>query len=60
MATGGIGGPLMIASIILLAVIGWIANAVKLAHLCCDVSGWLVLRAIGVVVAPLGVVLGFL
>lgn len=39
---------------------GWIANIVKLAHMCCDMSGWLVLRAIGVFVAPLGAVLGFL
>ena len=39
---------------------GWVANIVKLAGLCCDVSGWLILRAIGVFLAPLGSVLGFL
>lgn len=38
---------------------GWIANAYKLYHMCCDVSGLLLLRAIGVFIAPLGSVLGY-
>lgn len=40
---------------------GWIANIVKLAGMGFDsFSGMLVLRAIGVFVAPLGSVLGFI
>lgn len=42
------------------AVGGWIANIVKLAGMCCEASGWLILRGVGVAVVPLGVVLGFL
>lgn len=39
---------------------GWIANAVKLAHMDFGtVTGMLILRAIGVIAAPLGSVLGF-
>lgn len=41
-------------------VYGWVANIVKLAHMCCEVSGMLVLRVVGIFVAPLGVVMGFL
>ena len=44
----------------LAAVGGWIANIVKLAAMCCEMSGWFVLRVVGVFVAPLGSVLGFL
>lgn len=51
---------LVIALVLLAGVGGWIANIVKLAGMCCDVSGWLILRAVGVFVAPLGAVLGFL
>ena len=40
---------------------GWISNIIKLASMDFGgVTGMLVLRAIGVFVAPLGVVLGFL
>lgn len=39
---------------------GWVANIVKLAGMCCELSGWLVLRAVGVAAVPLGSVLGFL
>ncbi len=40
---------------------GWISNIIKLASMDFGgVTGMLMLRAIGVFVAPLGVVLGFL
>jgi len=39
---------------------GWVWNIVKLAGVVSDpLSGLIVLRIIGVIVAPLGVVLGF-
>jgi hypothetical protein len=39
---------------------GWIANIVKLASMTFDpVTGMLVLRAIGVFLAPLGAILGY-
>ena len=46
--------------LVMLAAGGWIANIVKLASMCCVASGMLVLRAFGIVVAPLGAILGFL
>jgi hypothetical protein len=40
---------------------GWVANIVKLAGMdFASVTGMLVLRAIGIFIAPLGGVLGFL
>ncbi len=46
--------------IICLAAGGWVANIVKLAHMSFDnIGGMLVLRAVGIIVAPLGAVLGF-
>jgi hypothetical protein len=41
-------------------IVGWILNIVKLAEMCCEVSGMLLLRAAGILVAPLGAVLGWL
>lgn len=46
--------------IFLLAVGGWIANVVKLAGMCCDLSGMLLVRVLGVAMPPLGSVLGYL
>ena len=50
---------LVTALVILFGVGGWVANMVKLAteH---EATGKVVLRAIGIVVAPLGAVMGFL
>ncbi len=46
--------------ILLAGLIGWVANIVKLIGMDFGgVSGMLVARAIGIVVAPLGAVLGF-
>jgi prepilin-type N-terminal cleavage/methylation domain-containing protein len=40
---------------------GWIANIVKLVGMSFDqITGMLVVRAIGIFVAPLGAVMGFL
>ena len=46
---------------VLLGVGGWIANIVKLVGMNFDsVTGMLIARAAGIVVAPLGAVLGFI
>jgi hypothetical protein len=44
----------------LAGLVGWIMNLVKLVAMCCDATGWLALRAVGLIVLPLGAVLGFL
>lgn len=40
--------------------VGWVWNIVKIIGVCCDpVNGMLVMRLIGVFIAPLGAVLGY-
>ena len=39
--------------------VGWIMNAYKIVRICCELDAWLVFRAVGIVVPPLGAVLGF-
>jgi hypothetical protein len=39
--------------------VGWIMNAYKIVRICCELDAWLVFRAFGIVVPPLGAVLGF-
>lgn len=39
---------------------GWIENIIKLAHMTDIMSGMGIIRCIGIVVAPLGVVMGFI
>jgi hypothetical protein len=39
---------------------GYVWNIVKLVGMCCDVGGMLLVRAAGIFLAPLGVVVGFL
>jgi hypothetical protein len=46
--------------IIVATVWGYVWNIVKLVGMCCDVSGMLLVRAAGIFLAPLGVVVGFL
>lgn len=42
-------------------IIGWVMNIVKLvAIIGGDVTGMMILRAVGIIVAPLGVVLGYM
>ena len=41
--------------------IGWIMNIVTIVHTCCEpVTGMLVIRIVGLFVAPLGAVLGYI
>ena len=54
-------GFLIIVVIWLAAIGGWVANIVKLAGMdFASITGMIVLRAVGIVFAPLGAVLGFL
>lgn len=39
--------------------VGWIINVYKIVRICCELDAWLVFRAVGIVVPPLGAVLGF-
>ena len=40
--------------------VGWCMNLYKLVATCCEATGWLLLRAVGVIVLPLGAIVGFL
>lgn len=52
---------LVIVLVWLVGIIGWIANVVRIVHaLNLPITGLFVLRCVGVVVAPLGAVLGYL
>lgn len=54
------GAGLFYLAVILAGIGGWIANIIKLVAMDTDhLSGMLVARAIGIFVAPLGSVLGF-
>jgi prepilin-type N-terminal cleavage/methylation domain-containing protein len=50
----------VVVALILVGGLGWMWNIVKLSAMCCDISGMLVLRAIGIFLPPLGAILGFL
>jgi len=39
--------------------VGYLVNLYKLVQICCQVDTWLVVRAIGVVILPLGAIVGF-
>lgn len=39
--------------------IGWVLNIVDIYHTCCELNGLLILRVVGIFVAPLGAVLGY-
>ena len=55
------GAVCAVAISIFLAVCGWIANIVKLCSSFSDpLTGMMIARGIGVIFAPLGVVLGYL
>ena len=43
----------------LAGLVGWCLNLWKLIAMCCEPTGWLWLRAIGVVALPLGAIVGF-
>ena len=51
----------VIATLVIAAIGGWISNIIKLAQSGFDpLTGMVVLRAIGVFIAPIGSILGFL
>lgn len=54
----GIGILLTLTVVIVLLVIGWVMNIVELAHTT-EITGMVVVRAIGVFLAPLGGILGW-
>jgi hypothetical protein len=43
----------------LAGLVGWCMNLYKLVDICCEPTGWLLLRAIGLIVLPLGAIVGF-
>lgn len=47
-------------SLWLIGLVGWCINLYKLVQICCEATGWLAVRAVGLVVLPLGAVVGFL
>ena len=49
---------LMLLFIFTFAVYGWVANLIKLFNLD-GMSGELALRAIGIIIAPLGAIMGY-
>lgn len=55
---------LVVGTIVLLwlaAIIGWIMNIIKLVWIASDpITGVFIFRIVGVVVAPLGAILGYL
>ena len=44
----------------LVGIVGWLMNVYKLVRICCELDAWLVVRAFGIVIPPLGAVVGFL
>lgn len=57
----GMGGIVALIALMLLAAGGWIANVVKFVGLLGgDVTAMFIARIVGVFVAPLGSILGFL
>jgi hypothetical protein len=40
----------------LAGLVGWCMNLYKLVTICCEPTGWLFLRGVGVVVLPLGAI----
>lgn len=57
---GHLVGILLFLAIIIGAVYGWVMNIVTIAHSnFSDLTGLLILRVVGIFVAPLGVVLGY-
>jgi competence protein ComGC len=52
---------LIIVLVFIPGIIGWVWNIIKLVHVISDpLTGMTVLRGVGIIVAPLGAILGFL
>lgn len=49
----------LVAVLAIFGVIGWVMNLFDIANTCCEITGMLVLRVIGVFIAPIGAVLGW-
>lgn len=59
--SAGAAGAIFIVVLVALAAYGWVANIVKLVGMDFgSMTGMLVVRAIGIFIAPLGSVVGFL
>ena len=59
--TGGTVAGLVWLGIIGALIYGWVANIITIAHSnFSDITGILVLRVVGIFVAPLGTVLGYI
>ncbi len=54
-----LSGMLLILTVVLVAVSGWVMNIISLAH-ATSMNGMVVLRAVGIFVPPLGAVLGWI
>jgi hypothetical protein len=50
----------LVLILVLIVAGGWATNIVKLTQLGMSDAGMIVLRAVGIFVAPLGVILGFI
>jgi len=46
-------------SLWLIGLVGWCMNLYKLIQICCEATGWLAVRAVGLIVLPLGAIVGF-
>lgn len=58
---GAIGAALIWLVIVVAAVYGWVMNIIQLYHSSFnDITGQLILRVVGIFVAPLGAVMGYL
>ena len=59
--TGAIVAAVVYLALVIASAYGWIANIVSLYHSSFDtITGQLVLRIVGIFVAPLGAVMGYL
>jgi len=60
-STAGVGIVIFVIALWLAAIGGWIANIVKIFGSAADpITAWFLIRCVGVVLAPLGAVLGYL
>ncbi len=60
---GFVSSDVVVALWLLLTVVGavgWLINVYKIIRICCELDAWLVVRAFGIVIPPLGAVVGFL
>jgi hypothetical protein len=47
-------------AVVAAGLVGWVMNIVTIVHTCCEpLTGMLVVRIVGIFIAPLGAVLGY-